>query len=105
MKDDVAAEDVAPAPIEGVYEIGMGTNIAYVSSDARYLLRGDIYDLDNNVVKMIDENDNSTSLVFDSRNRLVRTVNALDGVISLEYDRVNNLTAMSALGISPLGWS
>ena len=40
---------IKAAPIEGVYEVGLGANIAYVSSDARYLLRGDLIDLDSDV--------------------------------------------------------
>jgi thiol:disulfide interchange protein DsbC len=40
---------IKPAPIEGVYEVGHGTNIAYVSADGRYLLRGDLIDLESDV--------------------------------------------------------
>jgi thiol:disulfide interchange protein DsbC len=40
---------IKAAPIPGVYEVGMGANIAYVSGDARYLLRGDLIDLDSDV--------------------------------------------------------
>jgi thiol:disulfide interchange protein DsbC len=38
--------DVAPTPIPGVYEITMGGLIAYVSEDGKYLLSGNVYDLD-----------------------------------------------------------
>ena len=45
----VEASQIRPTPIAGVYEIGVGTNIAYVSADARYLLRGDLVDLESYV--------------------------------------------------------
>jgi thiol:disulfide interchange protein DsbC len=42
-------EDVALSPVPGLYEITMGGQIAYVSSDGRYLLSGNVYDLDTQV--------------------------------------------------------
>ena len=36
---------IKATPLPGVYEVGVGANIAYVSGDARYLLRGDLIDL------------------------------------------------------------
>ncbi len=41
--------DVVPAPIDGLYEIALGPQIAYISGDARYLLKGEIIDLTTNV--------------------------------------------------------
>ncbi|MGA9853241.1 MAG: thioredoxin fold domain-containing protein [Gammaproteobacteria bacterium] len=37
--------DVTPAPIPGVYRIIVGPQVAYVSADGRYLIRGDIINL------------------------------------------------------------
>ena len=34
---------IRPSPIPGVYEIGMGTKLSYVSADGRYLIQGDLY--------------------------------------------------------------
>jgi len=45
----IDASSIKEAPIPGVYEVSVGTNVAYVSSDARYLIRGDLIDLDNDV--------------------------------------------------------
>lgn len=42
-------EDVTPSPIDGWYTIHRGAVIAYVSADGRYLLQGDMIDLDQNV--------------------------------------------------------
>lgn len=41
--------DVAASPIPGVYEVTMGGLIAYVSGDGKYLLSGNVYDLDTQV--------------------------------------------------------
>lgn len=43
------AEDVAPSPVPGLYEITVGGQIAYVSGDGKYLLSGNVYDLDTQV--------------------------------------------------------
>jgi thiol:disulfide interchange protein DsbC len=43
------ASDVAASPIPGVYEVTMGGVIAYVSADGKYLLSGNVYDLDTQV--------------------------------------------------------
>lgn len=39
-------EDVGPSPVPGLYEVTMGGLIAYVSSDGKYLVSGNVYDLD-----------------------------------------------------------
>jgi thiol:disulfide interchange protein DsbC len=41
--------DVAMSPIPGLYEVTMGGLIAYVSADGKYLLSGNVYDLDSQV--------------------------------------------------------
>ncbi|HWJ06301.1 MAG TPA: DsbC family protein [Steroidobacteraceae bacterium] len=38
--------DVATSPIPGVYEVTLGGLIVYVSEDGKYLLSGNVYDLD-----------------------------------------------------------
>ena len=45
----VQASDVAVSPISGLYEVTMGGLIAYVSADGKYLLSGNVYDLDTQV--------------------------------------------------------
>jgi thiol:disulfide interchange protein DsbC len=42
-------EDVAYSPIPGLYEVTMGGLIAYVTPDAKFLVSGNIYDLDTEV--------------------------------------------------------
>jgi thiol:disulfide interchange protein DsbC len=41
--------DVAASPIPGLYEVTMGGLIAYVSADGKYLVSGNVYDLDSQV--------------------------------------------------------
>jgi thiol:disulfide interchange protein DsbC len=42
---DVEITSISPAPIEGLYEVMMGPNVLYISSDGRYVLEGDLFDL------------------------------------------------------------
>ena len=39
-------DKVAPAELDGFYEVTRGQNIYYFSADGRYALRGDLYDLE-----------------------------------------------------------
>jgi thiol:disulfide interchange protein DsbC len=43
----VAVEDIGESPIPGIYEVAVGANVAYVTKDGRYIIRGDIYDADS----------------------------------------------------------
>ena len=42
----IAVEDITDAPITGLYQVAVGANVAYVTKDGRYIVRGDIYDAD-----------------------------------------------------------
>jgi thiol:disulfide interchange protein DsbC len=44
---EVRPEQISPSPIQGLYEVRIGSQIAYVSADGRYLLQGEIIDLDS----------------------------------------------------------
>lgn len=41
--------DVVASPIPGLYEVTMGGLVAYVSEDGKYLVSGNVYDLDSQV--------------------------------------------------------
>ena len=43
----VKAEDIRPSPIKGLFEVRLGADIAYVSADGRYLISGDMFDIDS----------------------------------------------------------
>ena len=47
MFDSIAPENVKSSPIDGWYTIQKGSVVAYISADGRYLLQGDLIDLDN----------------------------------------------------------
>jgi len=49
MFDTISPEDIKTSPVDGWYMIQRGSIVAYVSADGRYLLQGDIIDLDNQV--------------------------------------------------------
>ncbi len=40
----IAVEDITEAPISGLYQVAVGANVAYVTKDGRYIVRGDIFD-------------------------------------------------------------
>jgi thiol:disulfide interchange protein DsbC len=40
-------EDVRPTPIAGMYEITLGSSTAYISADGKYLISGDLYEIDS----------------------------------------------------------
>lgn len=44
---DVQVDAVRPSPMKGIYEIVMGGDIAYVSADGKFLIAGDMYEIDS----------------------------------------------------------
>ncbi len=75
MFPEVEAENVSQAPVNGLYQVALGTQVAYLSPDGRYLLQGDIYDLDTNEnlterdrgiarISALDSLGNETMLIF-----------------------------------------
>lgn len=49
MFQAISPEDVTPSPLNGWYTIHRGSIVAYVSADARYLIQGDLIDLESNI--------------------------------------------------------
>lgn len=43
---ELEIDSIRPSPIPGIYEIRVSERVAYVSEDARYMIQGDIYDLE-----------------------------------------------------------
>lgn len=41
--------DITPAPVPGLYEVMVGASLFYVSADGRYVVHGDLIDLDAHV--------------------------------------------------------
>ena len=46
---DLKVEDVRPSKIKGIYEIRIGAESAYVSADGKYVITGDMYEIDTRV--------------------------------------------------------
>lgn len=46
---EIQPQHVQPAPVEGWYTIRKGAVVAYISGDGKYLLQGDLIDLDRHV--------------------------------------------------------
>jgi thiol:disulfide interchange protein DsbC len=42
---DVKPEDVKPSPVAGLYEIRSGAEVGYVSTDGRFYVDGDVFDM------------------------------------------------------------
>ena len=49
MFDQIGPENVDESPVDGWYTVHKGSVVAYVSADGRYLLQGDMIDLDQQV--------------------------------------------------------
>jgi len=49
MFGEIEPEHVQPSPIDGWYTVRKGAIVAYISGDGRYLLQGDIIDLERSV--------------------------------------------------------
>ena len=46
MFDSIEPQHVSPSPLDGWYTVQKGSIVAYISEDGRYLLQGDLIDLD-----------------------------------------------------------
>jgi thiol:disulfide interchange protein DsbC len=42
---ELSVDKIQAAPVPGLYEVNLGTNVYYVTTDGRFLFRGDIVDL------------------------------------------------------------
>ena len=42
----ISVEDITDAPIPGMYEVAVGANVAYVTKDGKYIIRGDIINVE-----------------------------------------------------------
>jgi len=46
---EIRPEQITPSPVQGLYEVRIGSKIAYVSGDARFLVQGEIIDLNTDL--------------------------------------------------------
>jgi thiol:disulfide interchange protein DsbC len=43
---ELTATDIRPTPVDGIYEVRIGAQVSYMTGDARFLIQGDIYDVE-----------------------------------------------------------
>lgn len=86
MFDMISPEDVKTSPVDGWYTIQKGAITAYISSDGRYLLQGDLIDLENQI-------NLSEASRTESRRELMATVSD-DEVISFTPSEVKYSVAV-----------
>jgi thiol:disulfide interchange protein DsbC len=71
----VSPSDITASPIEGLYQVAVGSNVAYLTADGRFLIQGEVYDLESleNVteatraaarVELLDAVEPSETIVF-----------------------------------------
>lgn len=108
----VAASDIGESPIEGLYQITLGSTVAYVTSDGRYLIQGDLYDLDslenvtetaraNARVEMLASVDRDEMIVFAPKNGEIKHSVTIFTDIDCGYCRQfhRDIERVNALGI------
>ncbi len=44
--NNVSADDITDSPLPGIYQVQVGSRVAYISGDGRFLMQGDLYDLE-----------------------------------------------------------
>lgn len=75
----IEAKDITEAPVSGLYQVAVGANVAYVTKDGRYIIRGDIYDAETSAnvseetrakarVSMLDSVDPASMIVYKPAN-------------------------------------
>ncbi len=46
LAPNAVVDEIGPAPIPGLYEVRVGPTLLYVSADGKFLIEGDIYDIE-----------------------------------------------------------
>jgi thiol:disulfide interchange protein DsbC len=108
----VEANDISDSPISGIYQVAIGSNVAYVTSDGRYLFRGDIYDADTSTniteetrskarVTMLHDVDPKSMIVFRPKDGKVKHTVTVFTDIDCGYCRQfhREIDKVTALGI------
>ena len=84
----IKPQDIDPSPIEGWYTVHSGSIVAYISEDGKYLLQGDLIDLETEV--------NLSELTrADSRRELISTVDENDTILFSPADAKHTVTVFT----------
>jgi thiol:disulfide interchange protein DsbC len=108
----IAVEDISDSPIPGLYQVAVGANVAYVTKDGRYIIRGDIYDAETSTnvseetraharVSMLESVDPESMIVFKPANGVVKHKITIFTDIDCGYCRQfhREIDKVTALGI------
>ena len=108
----IEASDISESPIPGLYQVAIGSNVAYVTNDGRYLIRGDIYDADTSTniteetrskarVSMLHDVDPKSLIVFKPKDGKVKHTVTVFTDIDCGYCRQfhREIDKVTALGI------
>jgi thiol:disulfide interchange protein DsbC len=108
----IDVKDISDSPVPGVYQVSVGANVAYVTADGRYIIRGDIYDSATSAnltestraqarVAMLDSVDPASMIVFKPANGVVKHTVTIFTDIDCGYCRQfhREIDQVLALGI------
>jgi len=108
----IAVEDISDAPIPGLYEVAVGANVAYVTKDGKFIIRGDIYDAETSAnvseetrararVSMLQSVDPASMIVFKPASGEVKHTVTIFTDIDCGYCRQfhREIDKVTALGI------
>jgi thiol:disulfide interchange protein DsbC len=108
----VEVGDISDSAVPGIYQVAVGAEVAYVTSDGRYLLEGELYDLktNSNLTEQTRENarvdllasvDPATMIVFSPENGEVKHTITIFTDVDCGYCRQfhRDIAEVNALGI------
>jgi thiol:disulfide interchange protein DsbC len=108
----VEVGDISESPVPGIYQVAVGAEVAYVTTDGRYLLEGEIYDLKTNDnlteqtrakarVGLLAAVDPATMIVFSPANGEVKHTVTIFTDVDCGYCRQfhRDIAEVTALGI------
>jgi thiol:disulfide interchange protein DsbC len=106
----IEANDISESPVQGLYQVTVGANVAYVTTDGKYIFRGDIYDADSSAnltedtrararVSMLESVDPKSLIVFKPKSGNVKHTVTIFTDIDCGYCRqfhreIDKVTAM-----------
>lgn len=108
----ISAADITDAPIPGMYQVAVGANVAYVTKDGRYIIRGDIINVETSAnvseetrararATMLGSVDPATMIVFKPANGAVKHTVTVFTDVDCGYCRQfhREIDKVTALGI------
>ncbi len=103
---------ITPSPVPGLYQVTLGSSVAYVTEDGRYLIQGSVYDLatsknlteatrDKARVKMLATVPPERAIVYEPRDGKVRHTITMFTDVDCGYCRQfhRDIEKVTALGI------